>query len=85
MMGTQTLDVAFVLDDTPLLSRKCDCGSEEFRKIIFPESSFALLVDVVACPVCKANLREFHKRRIEPFLDNGLVLCLACKKIFALV
>jgi hypothetical protein len=61
MIGTQTLTVTFVLDDTPLLSRKCDCGSEEFRKIIFPESSFALL------------------------LDNGLVVCLACKKIFALV
>lgn len=85
MIGTKTIAIDIVVDEARLLSRKCDCGSIEFRRIIYPESSFALLCTITPCPSCKVDLRDYHKRREKAFIENGLAICMECKKIVALI
>ena len=85
MTGTETINLTIVVDEARLLSRKCDCGSIEFRRIIYPESSYSLLCTITPCPSCKVDLRDYHKQRKEAFIDNGLAICMECKKIFALI
>lgn len=85
MIGTKTIAIDIVVDEARLLSRRCDCGSVEFRRIIYPESGFALLCTITPCPSCKVDLRNYHEHRKEQFINNGLAICMECKKIFALI
>lgn len=82
---TKVIDIQILVDEARLLSRKCSCGSVEFRRIIYPESSFSLLCTITPCPSCKTDLRDYHKRREECFIENGLAICMTCKKIVALI
>lgn len=81
--------ITLVYDDARLLSRECDkCKGREFRRIVFPETSFSLLTAVSPCPSCKVNLEEYnYDRQLMHSLDGhyGLALCLGCNRIVALL
>jgi len=74
-----TKNIIFQLDDQPLVNRRCPfCESIEFRRVVFPENSFVHLARY--CPACRTHIPETDDEQ-----RAGLVLCMECHAILALM